>query len=214
METRTRAKDVISSYYDDRKHRTRLIENSRNSMQEILKKVDNRHRNGEKADIKRRDFERKQSSKEIKLQINEDSRAKDAVEYDEEKVHQKCSNFSVWLRSISQCLSNKISQDPVLMPEAEDDPQDEDGEEMDEDERCMNIVRSVFDEETATEVLKSYLTILRDAKLPEKSKLGFRRCQFDEDSGCYTVQSFLDCYVLSRNKRLLCKRIQIYICKI
>ena len=184
METRTRARDVISSYYDDRKHRTRLIENSRNSMQEILKKVDNRHRNLENGNIRKK-FERKLSSKDIKVEIeNEVCATNDIVEFDEERIHQKCSNFSMWLRSISQCLSNKISQDPVVMPvEDLEDDKDDEGEEIDEDDRCLKIVRSVFDEETATEVLKSYLTILRDAKLPEKSKLGFRRCQFDEDSG-------------------------------
>ena len=41
----------------------------------------------------------------------------------------------------------------------------------------------MFDEETATEVIKSYLKLIRDADLPEESKLTFKQCQFDSDSG-------------------------------
>ena len=47
----------------------------------------------------------------------------------------------------------------------------------------FKVVQSVFDEETATEVIKSYLQIIRDAELPEESKLTFKHCQFDSDSG-------------------------------
>ena len=47
----------------------------------------------------------------------------------------------------------------------------------------FKVVQSVFDEETATEVIKSYLKIIRDADLPEESKLTFKHCQFDSDSG-------------------------------
>ena len=41
----------------------------------------------------------------------------------------------------------------------------------------------MFDEETATEVIKSYLKLIRDADLPEESKLTFKNCQFDSDTG-------------------------------
>ena len=47
----------------------------------------------------------------------------------------------------------------------------------------FKVVQSVFDEETATEVIKSYLKLIRDADLPEESKLTFKQCQFDSDSG-------------------------------
>ena len=46
------------------------------------------------------------------------------------------SGFALWLRSISQCLSNKISDDPVVMPAEEE----EDDEDLDEDTRCMRYV--------------------------------------------------------------------------
>ena len=55
----------------------------------------------------------------------------------------------------------------------------------------FKVVQSVFDEETATEVIKSYLKLIRDAELPEESKLTFKHCQFDSDSGmcdvCHSV---------------------------
>lgn len=47
------------------------------------------------------------------------------------------SGFALWLRSISQCLSNKISDDPVVMPAEEEEESDED---LDEDTRCMRYV--------------------------------------------------------------------------
>lgn len=100
---------------------------------------------------------------------------------DEDDYDEDCNEFHLWLRSISQCLSNKISDDPVVIPNHEEEEEEE--EYGDEDERCMQVVKSVFDEETATEVIKSYLTLLRDQQLPEQSKLQFRHCQFDQTSG-------------------------------
>ena len=50
------------------------------------------------------------------------------------------SGFALWLRSISQCLSNKISDDPVVMPEEEEEEESE--EDLDEDTRCMRYVFS------------------------------------------------------------------------
>ena len=100
--------------------------------------------------------------------------------------------------------SNKISQDPVVNTfNVEED--DEEDQFEDEDTRCMQLVQSVFDEATATEVIKSYLKLLRDTELPEESCIIFKHCEFESESGLYLVQSFINCYMLSRNKRLMCK---------
>ena len=47
----------------------------------------------------------------------------------------------------------------------------------------FKVVKSVFDEETATEVMKSYIKILRDEDLPDEARIYFKRCHFDNDDG-------------------------------
>ena len=76
----------------------------------------------------------------------------------EDQDQEADNSFAMWLKSISQCLSNKISDDPVAVP-VEEQEEESDEEDIDEDERCMRVVLSVFDEETATEVIKSYLNL-------------------------------------------------------
>ena len=51
------------------------------------------------------------------------------------------SGFALWLRSISQCLSNKISDDPVVRPEEVEDEEEGD-EDLDEDTRCLRYEAS------------------------------------------------------------------------
>ena len=87
-----------------------------------------------------------EDDKNIELQTNQEN--------DPAIVHQRAtsvqnddnedddSGFALWLRSISQCLSNKISDDPVVMPaeEEEEEEEDEEDEDLDEDTRCMRYV--------------------------------------------------------------------------
>ena len=75
------------------------------------------------------------------------------LEEDEEETE-----FSFWLKSISQCLSGKISKEPVRPASPESD---EEEEEMEEDIRCMKVVRSVFDEDTASMLVKNYIKYLK-----------------------------------------------------
>ena len=72
------------------------------------------------------------------------------IEEDEEDAE-----FALWLRSISQCLSGKISKEPVRTASPDSDEEEE--EEEEEDVRCMRVVKSVFDEDCATILVKSYL---------------------------------------------------------
>ena len=74
-------------------------------------------------------------------------------EYEEED-----EKFSRWLKSISQCLSSKISDDIGVYTAAESDEEEED---IDEEVRHMNTVKSVFDEDTATNLVKNYLNFLK-----------------------------------------------------
>ena len=67
---------------------------------------------------------------------------------------------------------------PVTVEEEEEHEDD-----IDEDVRCMRVVMSVFDEETATEVIKSYLNLLRGTELPEEARIIFKHCDFDSVSG-------------------------------
>ena len=56
-------------------------------------------------------------------------------------------------------------------------------EEEEEDERCLSVVRSVFDEDTATDVIKNYLWLLKGTVLPEQARIIFKLCLFESDSG-------------------------------
>ena len=90
----------------------------------------------------------------VETKVDEDTKLQPTQEKDSAVVHQEAasvqdddddtddSSFALWLRSISQCLSNKISADPVVMP-AEEEEEDSD-EDLDEDTRCMRYVISYF----------------------------------------------------------------------
>ena len=83
---------------------------------------------------------------EFPVDTEDDKTETEPEEHDSGIAHQEAasvqnddetdSGFALWLRSISQCLSNKISDDPVVMP-AEEEEEDQD---LDEDTRCMRYV--------------------------------------------------------------------------
>ena len=226
-----RGGDAVAVYYEESSSRAQLIEASRRSMEAIILRLEDRRRG--------HDHRHDGQPLDIESALESEAWRRASVSEDDTDHDDKESeSFALWLRSISQCLSNKISDDPVVLPQ--DDEQDSDGEDLDDEEHCMRlvvmvpgnicklcfrVVLSVFDEETATEVIKSYLTILRDAVLPEEARINFKKVHFESDSGSsiiyihiylitgiaeifsgfYMVQSFLNCYMLSRNKRLMCK---------
>ena len=112
-------------------------------MEEIMKKVE---------DIENRRAGKVQEQDDVEeiaaeTRDDKDTQLQTTQENDSEVVQQEASNvqdddddssFALWLRSISQCLSNKISDDPVVMPvEEEEEDSDED---LDEDTRCMRYV--------------------------------------------------------------------------
>ena len=134
-----RVGDALSLYNDERKHRSMLIEDGRKTMEEIMKKVEdieNRRsgkgveRDEEVTPIASIDDQNVQSPKK---QENEAA----SIENDEDDD----SGFALWLRSISQCLSNKISDDPVVRPEEVEDEEEGD-EDLDEDTRCLRYEAS------------------------------------------------------------------------
>jgi hypothetical protein len=62
-------------------------------------------------------------------------------------------SFKIWLKNVSECLQGFRKVDPDKMQEAAEEEMEEESDE----ERCMRIVRSVLDEETALEMVKTYL---------------------------------------------------------
>ena len=90
-----------------------------------------------------------QNIEEIPADLKDDKELQTIQEKDSVIAHQDAasvqndddkdddSGFALWLRSISQCLSNKISDDPVVIPAEEEE---EDEEDLDEDTRCMRYV--------------------------------------------------------------------------
>ena len=159
---------VISEYFAEKRDRFRIIEKNRNDKEKILER--------------RREIEEKRKEKDSKVcpekpantmeweqiisfvdkvhmlkkkdeTVNDDNEA-DSNEDEEE------NEFSLWLKSISQCLSGKISHDQIR-PASPESEEEEEEEELDEDARCMKIVKSVFDEETASMLVKTYLKYLK-----------------------------------------------------
>ena len=81
-----------------------------------------------------------EENKDMQLQTSQENDSA-SVNNDEDESDDSDSGFALWLRSISQCLSNKISDDPVVMPEEEEE-EEESEEDLDEDTRCMRYVAS------------------------------------------------------------------------
>ena len=116
-------------------------------MEEIMKKV-------EDIENRRAGKDKEQQPEEIQADREEDevTKLQTTQENASAIVHQEASNvqedddetddssFALWLRSISQCLSNKISDDPVVMPVEEEEEEEDSDEDLDEDTRCMRYV--------------------------------------------------------------------------
>ena len=168
-------RDVMTVYYDEREYRTDLIQNTRRTMEQILKRLECAEKNSGVSEPPDDIVE----AENVKV----DEPEAPALEADNTEM--EAGDFSAWLRSISQCLSNKISDDPVKVDDEEEVTEEEPEEES---ERCMSVVRSVFDEETATEVIKNYLWLLKETVLPDQARIVFKFCFFETDSGCITLK--------------------------
>ena len=70
-------------------------------------------------------------------------------EYDDDEDE----TFKLWLKNVAECLWGFRKADPDKMQEAAEEEMEEESDE----ERCMRIVRSVLDEETALDMVKTYL---------------------------------------------------------
>ena len=112
-------------------------------MEEIMKKVEDIE-NRRAGKLKEQDVEliptETEDNKDMQLQTSQENESA-SVHNDEDESDDSDSGFALWLRSISQCLSNKISDDPVVMPEEEEE-EEESEEDLDEDTRCMRYVAS------------------------------------------------------------------------
>ena len=197
VEVIKRVGDAVAVYYEESTSRAELIEASRRSMEAIILRLEDRRRGHDHRP------DGQPLDPESVLESEAWGRRASVSEDDTDNDNKESESFALWLRSISQCLSNKISDDPVVLPQ--DEEQDSDGEDLDDEEHCMRlvvmvpgnicklcfrVVLSVFDEETATEVIKSYLTILRDAVLPEEARINFKKVHFESDSGSSIIYIF------------------------
>ena len=167
---------VIAEYYLDRRERSRVLEKHRKDMEKILAK---RKEIEEKRKLDKVGTEEEEEAEGPKLEdeiehlsdktylendlhaIMDDS-IRDEIEiediYPDLEEDEEETEFSFWLKSISQCLSGKISKEPVRPASPESD---EEEEEMEEDIRCMKVVKSVFDEDTASMLVKNYIKYLK-----------------------------------------------------
>ena len=70
--------------------------------------------------------------------------------YKEESEASDEEGFQEWLRKVAECLQgrNKGCQENI---------EDVAGEQLSEEERCMRIARSVLDEETVLDMVKTFL---------------------------------------------------------
>ena len=78
-------------------------------------------------------------------------------EYDEEDAD--VEKFRIWLKDVSECLRGFRKVDPDKMQTAAEEKLGDETEE----ERSMRIVRSVLDEETALDMVKTYLEFTKEA---------------------------------------------------
>ena len=126
--------------------------------------------------------------------ISDDKSSSDVTD-DESSEDDEDISFKNWLKNITECLQGFRKADPDKMQEEAE--AEETGDET-EEERCMRIVRSVLDEETALEMVKTYLQFtrvqgkvqqswfsfyLQEADIPEMAQIEFHMCEFDPDLG-------------------------------
>ena len=104
-------RDLVTVYYDERKYRTELIEKERKTMQEIL-------RQAQSSQMKNTSDEEDSGRDGDDLAVKEEDHEVPVPVLQSEADHseQEIRDFACWLRSISQCLSNKISDDKIIIP--------------------------------------------------------------------------------------------------
>ena len=174
--------NVIADYYEERRERHLILEKNRQNMEKILKvrkeiekrrkeyifqpveneKEFNKEDDSKASEPKTLEFAEQDESDSLIILFDKMRQTTKKIDkcmnhyiYDEDSEEEEDEdNFSMWLKSITQCLSGKICDNPIREATSESDDEDEDA---DEDVRCMNIVKSVFDEDTATKLVKNYL---------------------------------------------------------
>ena len=106
-----KVRDLVSLYHDERKYRTELIEKERKTMQEIL-------RQAQSSQMKNTSDEEDSGRDGDDLAVKEEDHEVPVPVLQSEADHseQEIRDFACWLRSISQCLSNKISDDKIIIP--------------------------------------------------------------------------------------------------
>ena len=88
---------------------------------------------------------------------NNEDISKTETSWEEDTDDEADESFKIWLKDVSECLQGFRKADPDKMQEAAE----EELEEETDEERCMRIVRSVLDEETALEMVKTYLSFTK-----------------------------------------------------
>ena len=80
---------------------------------------------------------------------------------EEESDEDTDDSFKTWLKNVSECLRGFRKVDPDKMQAAAEEEMEEESEK----ERCLRIVRSVLDENTALEMIKTYLSFTKVTKM-------------------------------------------------
>ena len=105
---------------------------------------------------------------------DKDNEAEDASEIslfeEEESDEDTDDSFKMWLKDVSECLRGFRKVDPDQMQAAAEDEMEEETE----GERCLRIVRSVLDENTALEMVKTYLRFIKVPLICSQDGLLFR----------------------------------------
>ena len=94
--------DLVMLYHDERKYRTELIEKERKTMQEILRRVQSSRVDDDDLAVEEEEDEEEEEQEIPVVKLETDHSELDS------------GDFACWLRSISQCLSNKISEDQMV----------------------------------------------------------------------------------------------------
>merc|ERR1712130_998523 len=137
------------------------------------------------------------------MRMSEASSPTPSLEFAEEE-QEDIESFRQWMGFVNRCLKGRLTEEDTGANEEKEEFLDEKNES--EAERNMRIARSVLDEETALDMARTFIKLTKDVDIPEVAKLNFDSCEFDaefEQGGAYVLRTFINCYMLSRDRKLM-----------
>jgi len=135
------------------------------------------------------------------LELAEEEQEK--LKQDAEEEQDDIESFRQWMGFVNRCLNGRLTEEDTGKNEEKEEFLDEYESDA---ERNMRIARSVLDEETALDMARTFIKLTKDVDIPEVAKLVFDSCEFDaefEEGGAYVLRTFINCYMLSRDRKLL-----------